>query len=102
MNQTAETFDQNALVALQDSQLRGALDNLAKTFDELFPAILPNYQPIESQFFDARQKFWQDCLMHHEVANLAKPDVHFGQNFPSRAKEIPFVVSYALAWSAVA
>lgn len=31
---TAETFDQNALVALNDSQLKGALNNLAKTFGE--------------------------------------------------------------------
>jgi L-lactate dehydrogenase complex protein LldF len=34
MNQTAETFDQNAKVALKDSQLRGALNNLANTFGE--------------------------------------------------------------------
>ena len=31
---TAETFDQNALDALNDVQLRGALKNLAKTFGE--------------------------------------------------------------------
>jgi L-lactate dehydrogenase complex protein LldF len=31
---TAETFDQNAKVALKDSQLRGALNNLANTFGE--------------------------------------------------------------------
>jgi L-lactate dehydrogenase complex protein LldF len=31
---TAETFDQNALAALKDPQLRGALQNLAKTFGE--------------------------------------------------------------------
>ena len=31
---TAETFDQNARVALKDSQLRGALNNLAETFGE--------------------------------------------------------------------
>lgn len=35
MNQlTAETFDQNARAALQDTQLRGALKNLADTFGE--------------------------------------------------------------------
>jgi L-lactate dehydrogenase complex protein LldF len=31
---TAETFDQNARVALKDSQLKGALNNLAETFGE--------------------------------------------------------------------
>src|SRR5262245_43662687 len=31
---TAETFDQNALEALNDAQLRGALRNLARTFGE--------------------------------------------------------------------
>ena len=35
MNQlTAENFDQNARAALQDTQLRGALRNLADTFGE--------------------------------------------------------------------
>lgn len=33
-NLTAETFDQNARAALQDTQLRGALKNLAVTFGE--------------------------------------------------------------------
>lgn len=34
MHQTAATFDQNALEALDDKQLRGALQNLAKTFGD--------------------------------------------------------------------
>ncbi len=34
MHQSAETFDQNARQALQDKQLRGALQNLATTFGE--------------------------------------------------------------------
>lgn len=34
MHQGSETFDQNALAALDDAQLRGALQNLARTFGD--------------------------------------------------------------------
>jgi L-lactate dehydrogenase complex protein LldF len=52
---TSETFDQNARAALNDPQLRGALDNLAKTFGDRRQAAIQTVDDWEGLRNQARQ-----------------------------------------------
>ena len=60
---TSETFDQNAISALQDSQLRGALDNLAKTFGERRKTAIQSVDNWEGLREKARQ-IKDETLLH--------------------------------------
>jgi len=54
-NLTSETFDQNARAALRDTQLRGALDNLVKTFGERRKEVIKTVDDWEALRNRARQ-----------------------------------------------
>lgn len=60
---TAETFDQNAKVALKDSQLRGALNNLANTFGERRKVAIQSVDNWEGLREKAR-KIKEQTLLH--------------------------------------
>jgi len=52
---TSETFDQNARVALRDTQLRGALDNLVKTFGDRRKEVIKTVDDWEGLRNEARR-----------------------------------------------
>ena len=60
---TSENFDQNAHLALQDSQLRGALANLAKTFGERRKTAIQSVDNWEGLREKARQ-IKDETLLH--------------------------------------
>jgi len=60
---TSETFDQNALAALQDSQLKGALNNLANTFGERRKVAMQSVDNWEGLREKAR-KIKEQTLLH--------------------------------------
>ncbi|HRH46813.1 MAG TPA: lactate utilization protein B, partial [Pyrinomonadaceae bacterium] len=62
-HQTSENFHQNALVALKDSQLHGALDNLAKTFGERRKVAIQSVNNWEGMREKAR-KIKDETLLH--------------------------------------
>ena len=62
-HQTSENFDQNALSALKDSQLHGALDNLAKTFGERRKIAIQSVNNWEGMREKAR-KIKDETLLH--------------------------------------
>lgn len=63
MNQTSETFDVNALEALDDVQLRGALRNLASTFGERRKAAIKTVDNWE-ELRERGQRIKAETLAH--------------------------------------
>ena len=75
MNQlTAETFDQNARAALQDSSLRGALKNLAETFGERRKVAINSIENWEGLRDKARE------IKDETLLNLDKYLAEFAEN----------------------
>lgn len=71
---TSETFDQNARAALQDTQLRGALDNLVKTFGERRKKVIKTVDDWEGLRNQARQ------IKDETLAHLDKYLEQFARN----------------------
>jgi L-lactate dehydrogenase complex protein LldF len=80
--QTAETFDQNARVALEDAQLRGALKNLAVTFGERRKSAIATVENWEGLRDRAR------AVKDETLLNLDKYLAEFAENAEKAGAQI--------------